>query len=229
MSEIETRPPIPASLARRPVAGGIALPWVNVQIASGGVDFRSAHHTRYAEAWERCLCQSCGKPTGDPGVLICGPRQILSRQFDEPPTCPPCAQYVSKACPMMNGRTEVYPERPRVSEGHRGKTCTDPGCECGGWQVTDPEHSADQGGQRALPWYACWFHPGEYQVTGHMITTKCSDLGCEHERLIINGARLLVPPLKVFLVSEPGAGRIWRKLTADEAAEHATAALGGKP
>jgi hypothetical protein len=225
MPGTDTRPPIPASLAHRPVRGGLPQPWANVQLADGGVDFRSPHHTRYAEAWKSCLCQSCGHPTGDPAVLICGPRQILHRRFDEPPLCPPCALYVSKACPMVNGHTEVYPDRPRISEGHRGEKCTDPGCDCGGWQVTDPEHSADQGGQPNLPWYACWIHPCDYTVTAHKIVTRCSDKGCEHERLIVNGCLLNVPPLKVYLVSEPGAGRIWRRLTDSEAREHATSAL----
>lgn len=225
MTDIDTRPPIPASLADRPVRGGIAQPWVNVELADGGVDFRSTHHTRYEAAWSRCLCQSCGQPTGDRAVLVCGPRQILNRKYDEPPVCPPCALYTSKACPMVAGRTEVYPDRPKISAGHRGAKCTDPGCNCDGWVITDPEHSADQGGQRALPWYACWIRPGDYTVTAHKIVSRCSDLGCEHERLIVNGCILNVPPLKIILIAEPGTGRIWRKLSADEAAEHAMRAL----
>jgi hypothetical protein len=223
------RPPIPASLAHRPVRGGLAQPWANVELADGGTDFRSPHHTRYAEAWKRCLCQSCGRPAGDPAVLICGPRQILNRRYDEPPLCPPCALYVSRACPMVNGRTVTYPDRPRVSEGHRGEKCGKPGCGCAGWQVTDPEHSADQGGQPNLPWYACWIHPGDYTVTAHKITKPCSDRGCEHEHLIVNGCLLNVPPLKIYLASEPGTGRIWRRLTGTEAREHATRALEAVP
>lgn len=221
----ETRPPIPASLAHRPVVGGLAQPWGNVELADGGTDFRSPHHARYAGAWKGCLCQSCGRPTGDPAVLVCGPRQVLSLRFDEPPLCPPCALYVTKACPMVNGRTVTYPDRPRLSEGHRGEKCGKPGCGCAGWQVTDPEHSADQGGRPNLPWYACWIHPQDYVVTAHKITKPCSDKGCNHEHLIVNGGLLNVPPLKIYLASEPGAGRIWRRLTPAEAAEHATAAL----
>jgi hypothetical protein len=224
----ETRPPIPASLAHRPVRGGLALPWVNAELADGGVDFRSPHHARYEQCWTGGLCQSCGNATGDPAVLVCGPRQILNRRFDEPPVCPPCALYAGKACPMVSGRTAVYPTRQKLTEGHRGGKCAE-GCGCGGWQVTDPEHSADQGGQPALPWYACWIHPAGYTVTAHWAKSRCTDLGCEHDRLIVNGAILNVPPLKIFLVSEPGAGRIWRKLAPDEAAEHATQALGGTP
>ena len=229
MEATETRPPIPASRANRPVRGGLAQPWANVELADGGTDFRSPHHTRYAQAWRQCLCQSCGRPTGNPAVLVCGPRQILSLRFDEPPLCPPCALYVSRACPMVNGRTVTYPDRPRVSEGHRGQKCTDPACDCAGWTVTDPEHSADQGGQPNLPWYACWIRPGGYTVTAHKIVTRCSDKGCEHERLIVNGAILNAAPLKILLVAEPGAGRIWRKLTEAEAIEHAAAALAHVP
>jgi hypothetical protein len=225
MTAADTRPPIPATLAARPVKGGLAYPWVNVELADGGADYSSTHYARYERAWTECLCQSCGNPTGDRAVLVCGPRQILTRRFDEPPVCPPCALYASRACPMVAGRTEVYPERPRVVAGHRGAKCTDPSCGCDGWIDTDPEHSADQGGQMALPWYACWIRPGDYTVTAHKILTRCSDLGCEHERVIVNGAILNAVPLKILLIAEPGAGRIWRKLSEAEAAGHATQAL----
>ena len=229
MSNPVVRPPIPMSLAHRPVAGGLAQPWANVQLADGGTDFRVAHHARYAQCWQDCLCQSCGNPASPLAVLMCGPRQILSRKFDEPPLCPPCALYVSRACPVVSGRVEVYPDRPKVSAGRRGHTCPDPGCDCGGWAETDPEHSADMGGQMVLPWYACWIHPAGYTVTAHKAVTRCSDLGCEHERLIINGGMLTAAPIKILFVSEPGTGRIWRKLTGAEARAHATAVLGGTP
>lgn len=219
------KPPIPLSLADRPVSGGLAVPWVNVSLADGGADFRSTHYARFEQAWTQCRCQSCGSLARPLAVLVCGPRQILTSRFDEPPACPPCALYASRACPMVSGRVVTYPARRRVSEDHRGEACPDPDCHCGGWRASDPEHSADQGGQPALPWYACWIRPGAYQVTAHKTVTRCSDKGCEHERLIVDGATLTGPPLKVILVSEPGAGRIWRRLTADEAAAHATRML----
>jgi hypothetical protein len=225
VTDTDTRPPIPASLAHRPVRGGIAQAWVNAELADGGTDFRSPHHARYQEAWLKGLCQSCGNPATPRAVLVCGPRQILHGHFDEPPTCPPCALYVSRACPVVSGRTEVYPERQRLTEGRRGEKCGKPGCDCAGWRVSDPEHSADMGGQPVLPWYAVWITPGAYQLTGHKTITRCSDLGCEHERLMINGATLTAPPLKILLVAEPGNGRIWQALTAGEARDHAAAAL----
>lgn len=146
--------------------------------------------------------------------------------FDEPPTCPPCAQYAARgACPFVSGRAVTYPERNRLTEGHRGEKCNDPSCGCGGWRTTDPEHSADMGGQPNLPWYAVWTTPGAYILTAHVITTRCSDLGCEHERTLINGANLTRLPLKVQLLSEPGRETARRTLAAAEALAHAAAAI----
>jgi hypothetical protein len=216
------RPPIPASLADRPVTGGISVPWINVELADGGADFRSTHRTKFEEAWSKCLCQSCGNPATPRAVLVCGPRQILSGDYDEPPVCPPCALYAGQACPMVAGRQTSYADRRRTVEGYRGARCTDPECGCGGWLDADPEHSRDDfGGQPAHPWYAAWITPSSYALTVHTAWVKCSDLGCEHQRTIINGGRLLRDPLKVILISEPGRGRIWRTLPLAEARAHA--------
>jgi hypothetical protein len=124
---------------------------------------------------------------------------------------------------MVAGRTVTYPDRPRVIEGKRGEKCGEPGCDCGGWLDIDPEHSADMGGNPVLPWYAAFIHPGQYILTAHHATVQHEGRG--HDVLLINGGKLTAPPLKVILISGPGTGRIWRRLTGDEAREHATAAL----
>ena len=221
----DARPPIPASMAGRPVVGGLALPWVNAELADGGVDFRSPHTAKYEAAWKRGLCQSCGNPIGLRMVLVCGPRQVLTLRFDEPPVCPPCAVYVSRSCPFVSGRTTVYPDRPRITEGHRGEKCFDPSCGCGGWQETDPEHAADMGGQPNLPWYALWIGRRDYALTGHVIKTRCSDLGCEHERTLVNGAMLRTLPLKIQLLSEPGRQVERVTLSPGQALIHAAEAI----
>lgn len=213
------RPPIPASLASRPVKGGLAQPWVNVQLADGGADFRSTHRAKYERSWKEGRCQSCGNLAVPYAVLVCGPRQVLTHRFDEPPVCPPCALYASRACPMVAGRTVTYPARPRVVEGKRGAHCAEPGCDCGGWLDIDPEHSADMGGQPALPWYAMWVPPLSWAVTVH--EAKVEHEGRKHKVMLVNGGILTAPPLKILLVAEPGNGRIWRKLTDAEAREHA--------
>jgi hypothetical protein len=230
MDDSDIRPPIPASLAARPVRGGIAQAWVNAQLADGGTDFRSPNQERYAKAWLEGRCQSCGQKIDGRAVLVCGPRQIITSAFDEPPVCPPCANYASRACPMVAGRRATYVDRDLLVEGPRGQKCPVPGCDCGGHRSVDPEHSAPQNGQAALPWYACWI-PGTgrdvYTVTGHQIDAHHESAG-DYQRLIVNGAVLRpgVDPLKIMLVSEPaGTGRVWRRLTAEQATEHATRAL----
>lgn len=220
MTAENIRPPIPASLANRPVRGGLASAWVNAELANGGTDFRSPHTARYEEAWRRTRCQSCGNPAGARVVLVCGPRQLLTLRFDEPPVCPPCAAYVRMACPFVSGRSVTYPDRPRLTEGHRGEKCFDPDCGCGGWQVSDPEHSADMGGQPNLPWYAAWTSPRHYVLTGHVAKTAG-----EHERTLVNGAMLRTLPLKIQLLSEPGREVERTTLSPGQALVHAAEAI----
>ena len=207
----DIRPPIPVSCAARPVVGGLVAPYVNLRMADGGVDFRSPHQTRYEECWTKGLCQTCGGVLAGLAVLFGGPNQVRDRHFDEPPLCAPCALYASRACPMVAGRQERYADRDRVSEGHRGGTCPDPGCECGGFRPADPAQP-DHRGDPAHPWYALYVRPGSWQVTAYQTVTRCSDLGCEHERTMVNGCNLTAEPVKVILVSAPGEGRVWRKI-----------------
>lgn len=219
-----TRPPIPASCAHRPVVGGLVAPFVNLRLADGGVDFRSPHQARYDDCWTKGLCQTCGGRLTRPAVVFGGPNQLRSRHFDEPPLCPPCAVYASRACPMVAGRQDRYADRARVSEGHRGKICTDPHCDCGGAVPVEPGRP-DSGGDPAHPWYACYIDPAAYAVTVHEIETVCSDQGCKHLRQVVNGGKLTRPPLKIVLVSEPGSGRVWRRLSPGET----SVVLGGTP
>lgn len=223
----KTIPSIPASMAHRPVRGGLALPWVNAQLADGGVDFRSPHHARYEQCWRDGLCQSCGGLITHRAVLVCGPRQVLTLRFDEPPVCPPCAVYASQACPFVSGRSTAYPDRPRLTEGHRGATCPGPSCGCGGWIETDPEHSASMDGQPNLPWYGAWTDPSSYALTAHKAYSRCTDGGCDqlHERILVDGAMLTGLPLKIQLLSEPGADTARRTMTPAEALAHAAAAI----
>lgn len=216
----ETRPPIPASCAHRPTIGGLVAPVINLRLADGGVDFRSPRQATYARCWTRRLCQTCGNPLGRPAVLFGGPNQLTSGHFDEPPLCPPCALYASRACPMVAGRQPFYADRARVSEGRRGKTCTDPACDCGGYLPSDL-NAGDAGGDPAHAWYTLFVDLDGLVVTVSDVESPCPDTACRHAstRRIVSGSILTRPPLKVVLVSSPGAGRVWRRLTAAEAAD----------
>ena len=216
MTDIEPRPPVPASCQHRPQPGGLVAPWVNVELADGGVDFRARHQARYEDSWRRGLCQVCGSALSYPVVLFGTAQSLASRHFDEAPVCGPCAMYTSRACPMVAGRMDRHPDRPRVSEGRRGRTCSVPGCGCGGWQ---PIADGGLDGLPAEAWYAVYVAVGSWQVTASIDQVRCSDKGCLHDRVVVNGGLLAGRPLKVVLVSGPGQGRVWRTLSPAEAAE----------
>jgi hypothetical protein len=191
---------------------------VNLLLADGGADFRARHQATLDRCWKGPCCQVCDRSVGRPAVLFGGPEQLRSGRFDEPPLCTPCAVYASKACPMIAGRQARFADRARLAEGRRGKRCPDPDCGCAGWTSHDTGHG--QAGKPAHPWYAVYIAPDAYAITVHDEQIRCSDGGCTqlHTRRVVNGGQLTAPPLKVVLVSEPGAGRIWRRLTDAETA-----------
>ncbi len=203
-------PAIPASCAHRPTVGGLVAPVVNLRLADGGVDFRSPHQATYERCWRERLCQVCGRDAGHPAVLFGGPNQLRDGRFDEPPLCAACAVYASQACPMVAGRQAHYADRARLAEGKRGKTCLDPACGCGGWIDADPAAGGSDG-DPAHDWYAVYVRPTGYRLTAHKAIVRCSDMGCEHERVLIDGGRLTAPPLKIMLVSTQAEGRVWRR------------------
>lgn len=148
--------PIPAALLHRPTVGGLVKPWVNVELADGGVDFRATHNARWQRCWREEICQVCAEPlTQRPLVFLGGPNQ-LENYFSEPPLHPWCMRYASRACPMVAGRMSHYPARARLSEGKRGDRCSKPGCDCEGWVPHPGQDAVDHGGEPAHEWYAVW-------------------------------------------------------------------------
>ena len=211
-------PPIPASLAKRPLVGGLAIPAINIRLADGGVDFRTPHQATYERCWREGLCQTCGTPLTPLVVFFGGPRQIRDRRFDEPPLCTPCAVYASQACPMVAGRLSHYADRERLSEGKRGHVCPDVGCGCGGFTESDPD-AYDASGEPAHDWFAVYVRQGDWAITVHDAQVPCSDRGCLHTRRLVNGGQLTAEPRKVVLVSTQTEGRVWRRLGVEELAE----------
>ncbi|WP_068924982.1 hypothetical protein [Planobispora rosea] len=166
----DPRPPIPVRLARRPTTGGLVAPWINVQLADGGVDFRQTNGTHWRRAWTERRCQTCGQHLGLLLVLIGGPNQIADGgHFDEPALHPECAAYAMRACPMVAGRMTHYRGGPALTEGPRGAVCPIPGCDCDGYVPTehvlhdDGSHTtrpaaerAPVAGEPAHPWFAVY-------------------------------------------------------------------------
>lgn len=197
------RVPIPARLEGRPVSGGLAHPWVNVALADGGVDYRSPHHARWERAWRDMLCQACGQPHGTRLVFLAGPNQLMRLVFDEPPLHPECAAYAQDACPMVAGARTHYADRPRVAHGARGRTCPEPGCDCGGWRP-HPGTDTAAGGDPAHPWYAIW--------------AAAYTLAFRPDGRLFGGGIAPHQVLGVRLVSLPGQGRCPSTLTPSDMA-----------
>jgi hypothetical protein len=189
--------PIPATCAHRPTAGGFVQPFANVELADGGVDFRSAHHARWLACWKRRWCQVCGLPLKHPVVLLGSATSLRTLVFDEPPLHAECAVYTSRACPMVAGERTHYADRTRIAHTSRGQRCAKPGCDCGGW-VPTPGQGAGKAGEAAEDWFA--FYIDDYALAygpdGGLIGGVCQ-------------------PADVFVVrhvSTPGQGRVWRRL-----------------
>lgn len=191
------QPPVPARLGHRPTAGGVVIPWGNVQLADGGADFRSHHNTRWQQCWTHRRCQACGDRLTHPVVLLCGPNQLRQLLFDEPPLHPECAVYTTKACPMVAGRRTHYADREHIAHGKRGETCPDPDCDCEGW-VPTPGATSAVGGGPAHEWYAVYM--------------RRYDTAVRPDGSLMGGACAPGDVLVVRLVSRPGEGRCWVKV-----------------
>ncbi|MCG7592422.1 hypothetical protein [Mycobacterium sp. PSTR-4-N] len=198
------RPPIPATCESRPTAGGLVIPWANVQLADGGVDFRAQHESRVQRCMTESRCQVCSKTIPAPIVFLGGPRQVGSLTFDEPPLHPECAVYVSHACPMVAGRLDHYADRDTVTEGRRGELCSVPGCECGGW-VPTPGLQFAPGGDPAHDWYAVY-------VSGYSCGITPDRPDRVHAAVVHQDEVLAIRH-----VSAPGTGRTWRRTTIEQA------------
>lgn len=186
-------PPIPATCAHRPTIGDYVRPWVNVELADGGIDFRSQHRRRAELAITTQLCQVCGQPLQRPIVLLGGPNQLQTLVFAEPPLHPECAVYTSHACPMVAGRMNHARNSASLAEGPRGTTCPVLGCDCGGWVPADQPNEPTET-QEPQPWYA-------FYVTAY---TSVRD---QRGKLLAMTTPTEVR--RVRLVSQPGEGRVW--------------------
>lgn len=206
------RPAIPATCESRPIIGGLVIPWINVQLADGGVDFRAQHDSRAQRCYLEGLCQVCSTPIERPPfVLIGGPRQLTALQFEEPPLHPECAAYVTHACPMVAGRMLRFADRDPISESHRGTACPDPECDCGGWVPTPGAADRELNGRPAHDWYAVYATTYAFGATPDG-QAHSALLSPDHVRAVRH-------------VSTPGAGRTWKRISLDEVI--ATNAAGG--
>lgn len=205
MTDDTVRPPIPATCEHRPTVAGVVIPWGNVQLADGGADFRTQHESRIQRCWLEGLCQLCGQGVDGLMVLFGGPNQISALQFDEPPMHPECAVYASQACPMVAGRQSHYATRDVIANGSRGKTCSEPGCDCGGWVPAQPDLARPEGGDPAHDWFAVY--------TYNLALAVSPDRPDRIHSCVVEPDDVVA----IRHISTPGVGRTWRRVSLSDA------------
>jgi hypothetical protein len=144
--------PIPQRCVRRPLAGGLVVPWVSL-IHNGHAAFGSLDADRARTAFLRRLCQICGQPLEERCFLIVRPADLARGCSPEPALHPECLPYAAAHCPMLNGSATHYRSRPVLASHPAGRPCADPSCPCPA-QAHDTGHAARSG--RPADRYEAW-------------------------------------------------------------------------
>ncbi|GIF69347.1 hypothetical protein Ais01nite_73820 [Asanoa ishikariensis] len=146
------QPDIPVHLAGRQRQGGLVVPWITPAV--GGVHLFG---TVIASAQRACLhgrlCQVCGQRLPGRSVLFARAADLRNRCTVEPATCPACAAYSTRACPMLSRRRDHY----RAS-GHPALAGLPPSDDARLRQAAPAE-----------PWFAVWVR--DYDVRVHPART----------------------------------------------------------
>lgn len=201
IAEQEIRPPIPVRYPQASIRGGLAMPYVNVRLADGGVDLRSQHTARAETCWRDGRCQLCGQSIEftEGAALVGGPSQIRDLVFHEPPLHRECMVYASKACPIVAGRWSHYASGPSLAERSRGKVCYEPNCDCGGW-VPSP---GDPGPR----------HDGAPNHRWWVVFASRWALAAYPDGRLHGGAVDIREVTSARLISDPDRGRVWERVT----------------
>ncbi|MFC8372771.1 hypothetical protein ACFUIT_33240 [Streptomyces sp. NPDC057239] len=120
---------IPQRCARRPLSGGLVVPWVSL-IHGGHAAFGSLDADRARTAFLRRLCQICGQLLDERCYLIVRPADAARGHSPEPALNPECLPYAAAHCPLLNGTATHYRHRPVLATHPAGRPCTDPSCPC---------------------------------------------------------------------------------------------------
>lgn len=145
-------PPIPKRMAERPVQGGLAMPWIALELADGSYDLAGCAARLVNLAMYQGRCQLCSHPINYRPVFFATQDQVDDAPIvcDAPPLHAECADYAAAVCPMIHGRLATY--RAKESRAHRTDACNKPGCDCGGWKIVDRTTMTERAGQAAPRW-----------------------------------------------------------------------------
>ena len=160
--------PIPQRCARRPLAGGLVVPYVSL-IHGGHAAFGSLDADRARTAFLDRLCQICGQPLDERCFLIVRPADVARGISPEPALHPECLPYTAVHCPMLNGTATHYRQRPVLASHPAGRPCTDPSCPCP--SLKPDEGHAARSGSPADRYEAWMIATRRYQLVPHPDTS----------------------------------------------------------
>jgi hypothetical protein len=144
-------PPIPIHLAGLPTAGGLVVPRITPQTASGQFLFGNLSDVAQHRFLLGYRCQICASILPRRAVLFARISDLLLMCTSEPATCPPCARYSALACPMLKGQMRHYRAGPHPALTERPPTT----------------QKLARHGAPAESWYAVWVQT--YTVIDHPV------------------------------------------------------------
>lgn len=118
---LKPMPPLPARIARLPIApNGYPQLWF-VSIIDGKPDFRIADTKKLYLCVQRKLCWVCGEPLGVHMCFVIGPMCTVNRVSADPPAHWDCAEFSVKACPFLT-RPHMVRREDELSDSMKGNT-----------------------------------------------------------------------------------------------------------
>ncbi|MFD7708613.1 cell envelope biogenesis protein OmpA [Streptomyces sp. NPDC059786] len=153
--------PVPQRCARRPLAGGLVVPYVSL-VHGGHAAFGSLDADRARQAFLHRLCQTCGQPLDERCFLIVRPADVSRGVSPEPALHPECLPYAAAHCPMLNGTATHYRQRPVLASHPAGRPCTDASCLCPP-RAPNESHTA-RSGSPADRYEAWMIHTRNYRL-----------------------------------------------------------------
>jgi hypothetical protein len=144
-------PAVPVHLQHRPTSGGLVVPAITPRTTRGRYLFGTFTDLAQYRLLSQYRCQICARPLPRTAVLFARPCDLLLRCTPEPATCPPCAAYSSRACPMISGQLRQY--RASRHPALAG--------------VPVPDDELARRGAPAERWYAVWVR--HYDVINHPV------------------------------------------------------------
>lgn len=144
-------PAVPATLASRPLVGGLVVPYISIESGDGRYVLGAVHNSRAHRCVVQRLCQIDAEPLTQPAVALVRQRDLDQGWTTEPALHPQCARYSAAACPMLAARMEHYRSNPHDLASLK---CNVPGCDCVGW--VDNDDRMIRAGHTAEPYYTLW-------------------------------------------------------------------------